>query len=163
MRLTARDVMRREVRVVESDLKLTELERLFLEAGVTGFPVVDDGNLVGIVSRSDVVRQLCVEQSFAEIVSDYYRDWHGTQADPGASFKAIGDQVGERFEELRVRDVMIKKLFTVSPADTLVDVAKALHEHHIHRVPVTENGKLVGIITTLDFVRLVAEGKLSAG
>ena len=65
----ARDLMSGPPRTVRPDTSLADLERALLDAGVGGFPVVEDGRLVGVVSRSDVVRQLSVEQSLAELLA----------------------------------------------------------------------------------------------
>lgn len=148
-----------DVRTVPPDMSLPDLERSFYGEGVSGFPVVENGRLVGIVSRSDVVRRLCVEQSLAEAISDYYREvgaFEGSSLEP---LDAIGRRVGARVERMHVRDVMSEPVFTATPDQTLREVARTMVEHHIHRLPVTEHGKLVGIITSLEFVRLFAEDR----
>jgi CBS domain-containing protein len=155
---TARDVMRTQVRTVDPGTSLADLERAFLDARVSGFPVVENGRLVGIVSRSDVVRQLSVERSQAETISDYYREMTGF-SDPTESLGEIADRVGQRLGRLRVADLMIRSLITVTPDQPLAEVARVLLEHGIHRVPVTEGDRLVGIVTSLDLVRLFAEEK----
>jgi CBS domain-containing protein len=161
MAWTARDLMKTDVHTVEPSMTLVDLERAFLEQHVSGFPVVEEGRLVGIVSRSDVVRQLSVEQSVGEIMSDYYRSFDLNGGQP-ASLEEIGRHVGRRMETLCVKDVMIEGLLTVSPDDSVFDVARRLVEQRIHRLPVAEGDRLVGIITTLDFVRLFAEDKVAA-
>ena len=52
---TAREVMRDRVQTVHSEMPLPELDRAFIDHKMGGFPVVDGGRLVGIVSRSDIV------------------------------------------------------------------------------------------------------------
>jgi len=162
MDLCARDVMQATVRVASPGMALADLERSFLADGVNGYPVVDEGRLVGMVSRSDVVRQLSVEQTMAEQLSDYYTDLRGASEESRAqeSFEEIGARVGKRIESLRVSDVMVHRLVTVAPDDTLRAVARALVDNEIHRAPVTEAGRLLGIVTTIDIVRLVADGRL---
>ena len=73
---TARDLMQSPVRTVRPEMSLADLERTFLEAGYSGFPVVDGGKLVGVVTRSDVVRRLSVEQNVGEMISDRHRCSH---------------------------------------------------------------------------------------
>ena len=158
--LTAREVMRPEVQTVHPEMPLTELDRAFIDQRVGGFPVVVEGRLVGIVSRSDIVRQLCVEQSLAEMVSDYYHQGVMSDNMPTQSLQEIGDQVGERLELLHVKDVMIRKLITVPVAASVREVARVLIDNHIHHVPVTDQDRLVGIISALDLVRLLAEGRV---
>ena len=160
--LTACDVMQSDVKTVHPGMPLVELDRAFIDQQVGGFPVVDEGQLVGIVSRSDIVRQFYVEQSLAEMVSDYYHQVEMTVNVPKQSLVEIGDEVGERLESLHVKDVMIRKLFTVPVSSSVQEVAGVLTAHHIHRVPVIDERRLVGIITALDLVRLLSEGRATA-
>ena len=157
---TARDVMSSDVRTVGPEMLLSDLERALIEEGLSGFPVVDGGRLVGIVSRSDVVRQLCVEQSVAETLSDYYADLGGCASGPVESFQEIGERVGTRIERLRVKDVMIHELITASPEEPMRDVAATLLARRVHRLPVVDGGRLVGIVTSMDLVRLFAEERV---
>lgn len=122
-----------------------------------------EGRLVGIVSRSDVVRQLGVEQSLAEYISDYYRDLYYYETNSSETLTDIGKQVGQRIEQLRVRDMMIRRLLYVSPDTPLQDVAQMFIQHRIHRLPVLLGERLVGIITTFDLVRLFAEQQIRPG
>jgi len=102
-----------------------------------------------------------VERSRAGELSDYYRDLWGAGPDADRqSFAAIAADVGVRLASLCVRDVMAHLPVTVAPEASLKDVARALLEHGIHRVPVVEDETLVGIITSLDLVQQIADGHL---
>ena len=70
--VATRDVMTRDVLTVRPDMTLTELDEHLVEANVSGAPVVEDGQLVGIVSQTDIVRVLYAEQVEARRVSDFY-------------------------------------------------------------------------------------------
>jgi CBS domain-containing protein len=150
--------MQVDVRTVAPDTTIADLERLLLQGRVGGLPVLDrDGQLLGIVSRSDVVRQLSIEQSLGEAMSDVYRDQ--TNEDwADASREEIGATIGQRMQRLRVCDVMIRDVATVAPNDSLQDAARCLVERHFHRLPVVEDDRLVGIVSSLDLVRLIADG-----
>jgi len=159
MATTARDVMKTEVQTVSPDVPLTELDKLFIENRVTGFPVVDSERLVGVVSRSDIIRKIATEQSYAEYVSDFYRDLRSFD-DPGPvdSLSKLGSQIGSRLESATVKDVMSRDPVTVSADDSVGRVAARLVERRIHRVPVvTSDGRLEGIITSLDLVALLVD------
>lgn len=159
MPLTARDVMQTSVYTVPPDTLLPDLERAFMERKVTGFPVVGEGGeLLGIVSRSDVVRHLTVERAREEMLSDYYRDGGMGPVAP-ESLDSLGRAVGARVEHVPVRDVMMQAVVVAAPDDLVDEVARTLVEHHIHRIPVVDGRKLVGIVSSLDVVRLVAEGR----
>jgi predicted transcriptional regulator len=158
--LTVADVMQVVVKTVHSTMTLPDLEEEFLRSGVSGFPVVDDNKLVGVVSRSDVIRQLCNERDIAERVSDFHFDETHFYEVKMSSFKDIADRVGERIEGLEVKDVMTKNPFTTRLDQTLAEVAKRFIDHKIHRMPVTDMGTLVGIVTTTDLMRLIAEKRI---
>ena len=149
---SVRDVMQTNPKVVSPELRWVELERLFLSANVSGFPVVENGRLVGIVTRSDIVRHLVVEQSLSESVMS--EEWKAKLGGTDAQGRVdeIAVRVGRRFSDLQVRDVMIRSVHTVAPKQTLEEAAQVFLSHHIHRAPVVEDQKLVGIVTSLDLM-----------
>jgi len=156
-------LMQKSPRVIDSGASLAELERAFLESGVRSFPVVEQGKLVGIVSRSDVVRQLSVEQTLAENVSDAENEVSGfedEQDEAETADELVGDQVGQRLERLRVADVMIRTVHTVSVDTPLAEAAKLLVSRRIHQAPVVDAGKVVGLLSALDFARPFAENRV---
>lgn len=157
MTLTAKDLMRDAVKIVGPDTPVSELDRAFIEAGVGSFPVVDaDGELLGVVSRSDVVRQLSVEQSLAEMVVDARRDVNAFADDAEAARWEIGALLGQHIEGLRVADLMSRKVVSVPSDMPLQDLARLFVERGLHRVPVVDGGRLVGVISTLDLVAQLA-------
>ena len=155
---TARDVMQTSLLTISSDASLVELERFLLNNQVGGAPVVDDQQLVGVVSRSDIVRQLDLEQGLADILVDYQRD--GSSPTPRSSPRAdewIASAAAERFRDLRVRDVMIRDVITASPDASVQQVARTMLDNGVHRVLITEDDFLLGIVTSTDLMRLVVE------
>jgi CBS domain-containing protein len=163
MPLTARDVMQRQVRTISPELTLPEVEQLFVTHKVSGFPVVSEGQLVGILSRADIIRQLCVEHRVAEATSEFYRDEMGFHEEPIESLEKIAERVGTRIERLRVEQVMIRNVVVAPPDAPVQTIAQMMVDRRIHRVCVTEQGRLVGIVSALDLVRLLANGRLIEG
>lgn len=159
--LTAADVMHVAVKTVPSTMTLADLEDELSRENVSGFPVVDSGQLVGVVSRSDVLQRISSEREIAEKTSDFYFDETGFYEARMESWKDIADRVGERLEGLLVGDVMAKQLYTIAIDEPLKEIADRFIRHRIHRLPVTDQGTLVGIVTTMDLVRLIAEGRVS--
>jgi CBS domain-containing protein len=152
-----REIMVRDVSTVRPETSLPDLERAFQRERVSGFPVVgQDGQLVGIVSRTDVLRQLAAERSLGESLVDTCRDDSDEDwADESSS--AIGRIVGERMERQCVRDIMRTELVSAAPGDSVRHVAGLMLDHRVHRVPVVDEGRLVGLLSSMDLVRLVAE------
>ncbi len=159
--LNVRDLMQIRVHAVPPEMPLAALEQEFLDKRVSGFPVLDAGRLVGVVSRSDILRQLEVERQLAENTSDFYWDQSEFHEEPAESIEQIASRVGQRIEDLHVRDLMSRHVVAVSADDSLAVLAQRLLEHHIHRVLVVEHGHLVGIVSTLDLVRLFADKRVA--
>jgi CBS domain-containing protein len=157
--MLARDFMRTQPRTIGPEATLRDLERELLASRMGGFPVVAGGRLVGIVSRSDVLRRLGVEQVCAEQISEFYHDISGFETE-GEPFTTIAEQVGLRLDGVEVKDIMLDVVVTAVPDQTVQQVAALLCDHRIHRVPVVDHGELVGIITTFDLTSLVAQGRL---
>jgi len=154
MDLTARDVMTSRVFSVSPELTLIDLERDLDSQRVTGAPVVEHGKLVGIVSRSDIDRQLHRERSRSAGMAAFY-----LALDPGEERAPEADPTESALEGLRsfrVRDIMTPEVISVTPDTGVRDVARVMDERRIHRVLVLENGQLQGLISTLDLVRVLA-------
>jgi CBS domain-containing protein len=155
MPLRARDVMQANVLAVPPELTLAALEDFLLSKRISGAPVVEDGKVIGIVSRSDVVRCLSLERSLSGLIADGL----ASREEPASSVRLPTD-VEERLTAHTVRDAMVVDPVVVPPDAPIADVARLLHERHIHRVLVTEGATLRGVISTLDLVRLIAAGRL---
>jgi CBS domain-containing protein len=152
--------MQRNIGIVDAKATLEDLERVFAEAGVSGFPVVEDGRVVGVISRTDVLRQLARKEGGSEVLSTFYADLGSVEQETGP-LPEFAARLGHEASELRVEDLMTRWLVSVGPESSLEDVARALVEHRIHRVLVSDDGTVVGIVSSLDLVRLLAEGQLS--
>ena len=151
-----REIMKTEVVTVSPDTSMTDLQRLFLTARVGALPVLDrEHRLLGIVSRSDVVRKFSLEQSLAELADSDFDAILGVEDDDGA-LDSIGAAVGRRLSRLHARDVMISEVITIGPDASITEAASQMLDRRIHRLPVVENGQLVGIVSTFDFVALFA-------
>jgi CBS domain-containing protein len=163
MDMTATEIMRRCVQTVAASMPLPKLERAFVQAGVSGFPVIDGNQVVGVVSRSDIVRQLDLEHQTAKCTSDFYRDANGFHEVSLKTSTQVADRVGERMEQLTAGDVMHRQIFAVPPDQPLRAVAQTMVDNGIHRVLVTQEGRLLGVISTSDFVRLYVQGRIKPG
>lgn len=155
MSIKAHDVMQRNVLTVTSRATLAELADLLVGKRVGGVPVVDAGEVVGVVSRSDFARVLSLEQSLAELVAE--ADVHEEFA-PGEAEEPV--VLAPDLKGHLVRDVMVTTPVTVSPDTPIEEVARLMVQRHVHRILVVEDKKLCGVISALDLVGLVAQGKM---
>ena len=57
------------------------------------------------------------------------------------------------YKELRVKDIMTQKPFYLTASATIEDAAKVLTEGYYHAIPILENNKIVGIVSTVDIIK----------
>ena len=149
---TAKDLMSPDVMTVPDEMTTDDLARYLVEHEISGAPVVDDqGRLVGVVSMTDIGRSLA-EPSDLEPSGR-----SGFYSDEPADLSL--EDLGQRYVEARavtVRDVMTPAIHQVAATASAADVARLMVDQHIHRVIVTEGKQPVGIITSLDLLKMIA-------
>ena len=150
----AEDVMNPEVVSVSDDLPVQQLADLFVEKGISGAPVVNStGRLVGVVSATDIIEKA----NNGDIIVTDRSD--SSPASRGST-ERFDDEDTRRFhleaDGVLVRDIMTPTVFTVSVNTPVSEVARTMLAGHIHRVFVTSNSRMVGIISTSDMLQLVA-------
>ena len=69
---------------------------------------------------------------------------------------------GKPLETLAAEDIMTRDVISVDLETPMLDVMKMLQDHHILRVPVTDRGQLVGVISRIDLIRTVLEPEFMA-
>jgi CBS domain-containing protein len=152
---TAGDIMRRALVFARPDQKLADVERMLVDHQITGMPVIENNKLVGIISGSDLARA----RVLAEAIDGQIRDelhWDETQADGFHHAEPEKfEGVGVRFSALRAKDVMRTQVITCQLSTPIDKIAKTLIQHRIHRIIVVDSDRPVGIITSLDLVRLL--------
>lgn len=140
-----RDFMSHRVIAISPDASLVEAAKLMLEHKISGLPVVDAArHVVGIVSEHDLLRRR--ERGKRE------PHWMELMIESAE----LADE-STRFHVRKVHDVMTPNPLTVAPTSSLADVCRVIEEHGIKRLPVIENGELVGIIARADLVRALAQ------
>ncbi len=129
--LTARDVMQPRVETLGVQMTLDEVVQAFSRSHHRGFPVVDNGKLVGIVTQTDLAK-----------MRDGYADAKGVR-------KPTGDTP--------LSEIMTPQPVTVNPTASLGNVLYLLDRYQLGRLPVIEGRKLIGIITRADIIRAEAD------
>jgi CBS domain-containing protein len=157
MALSIGTVMKQDLVSVAPDMTLAELDRRLLEAGVSGAPVTSEGRLVGIVSRSDVIRALADVQEQVELQADFYRDPLLIGLPLEAVLTRPAQVVAERLTKTRVAQVMSRSLIAVGPDDDVRETAKVMSANGVHRILVVDprDHRLLGLVSALDLVRLI--------
>ena len=140
--MIARDIMKKRVITARPEMTLKELAELLIEHQITGVPVVSgDGILLGVISQTDLVRHETEVKPETQIPG-YYLQEHVLPR---------GFQV-ESPDYTRVKDYMTPIVISARETDSVVDLAHMMLEQRIHRVDITEKGKLKGIVTTVDLL-----------
>lgn len=152
----ARDIMRRDLVTAEPGQSLAELRHLLIESHVSGVPVVDGGRLVGVVSRSDLVRVEELVEALDDEVAE--EQWHERETDGFSHTRREGFAgFRRRLSGLKVKDAMRAQVLTCSPDTPVREVAAEMVRHHVHRIVVVDGHKPIGIVSTLDITALVAK------
>lgn len=154
----AADVMTKTLVCATPNQLLADVDRQLIENRISGMPVVFGGKLVGVISRSDIARVQVLMQSLDGEISDEWR-YDAMQADgfqhpENARFQGFE----ERLAKLTVRDAMRGQVITCTPDTRISEVAQNMVRQHIHRVIVVEGERAVGVVSSLDIVKLVAKG-----
>jgi len=156
--MLARALMTRDVLSLRPTDTLEEAILKMAERGISGAPVVDEaGRLVGILSESDILSRL--KELAEKEISGRYLTTTG-HALSLLSFLAerghpMVSALLEHVRSSRVAEAMKRKVITAIPADTVEEVVALMIRHDINRVPIVERGKVVGIITRADLLRVL--------
>lgn len=144
--MKARDLMTKEVVTVSPATGVRHAARIMLVRGVSGLPVMDDDAvLVGIVTEGDLLRR-------AELGGGAF-----------VEAEMSGDQRARayvRAHSWNVGEVMSAGVVTIDEGTTIKRVAALMIEHGVKRLPVTREGALVGIVSRVDLLRVVATAGL---
>ncbi|WP_372618991.1 CBS domain-containing protein [Falsiroseomonas sp.] len=152
--LRARDVMTTGGVTVAPETPVAAVARMFADRGLSAATVTDaSGTLLGIVTESDLIRRLADED-------DQPSGWLARLFDgPFSRAERYARSHGVYASELMTTPVV-----TVGPEEGVAHVARLMEEHHIRRIPVAEDGRLLGLISRSDLVRaLVAQQPTPAG
>ncbi|GAB4280113.1 MAG: CBS domain-containing protein [Coriobacteriia bacterium] len=148
--LRAKDIMSRDPATVAPGTSVKEAARIMVDRGVGALPVLDEGQLVGIVTESDLIMQ-DVKLEFPTYVHllDGFILYPPATAKFEEEFrKAVGATVA---------DVMTPDPVTVAPDASVEDVATLMVDRDVSRIPVVDGDTLVGIITKHDIVASLLE------
>lgn len=129
-RVPISEIMTKNLVTANVSDSLMHINTLLKENNIGHLPIVSGRTLVGIISKTDMLRL-----SFADIYED--------QAN-------VDETV---FQMLRTEQVMVHNPLTVDVHDTVREVADMMSKVEFHALPVLEEGKVVGIISSTDLIR----------
>jgi CBS domain-containing protein len=151
--ILARDIMSRSVITISMDMDLQSASLVFATHGISGAPVVDsDRMLVGVISARDIVRHQArlLAESSSGTSQKLTRDELETLAELRHDFEA------QRGSQLKIMDIMTPYAVSASEETPAVELAQIMCREKVHRVLILEEGRLTGIVSSMDIVRAVA-------
>ena len=153
--MVARDVMNPELLVVSDRMTVADLAEFLVDNEISGAPVEDaEGRLVGVVSLSDVARTFTERDQAVMTHADhdyYLRSWE-------ERFNAE-DLAGLRIAEsdATVGEIMTPSILAVDEELPISRVAAKMIDSRVHRLLVTRDRKVTGILSTTDLLGLLVD------
>lgn len=151
MGLRVRDIMTTQVVTLRETDTVRDATVKFAVDDVSGAPVVDKNyRLAGILSENDILGLFVkYEKRLRREGSDQHMllaplDGHFENPEMAAIMKEIS--------ETRVGDIMSKTVLTTTPNSTIMDLLIKMMDMDVNRIPVLEQGVLVGIVTRGDII-----------
>lgn len=138
-----KDVMTHEVVRAGRETSFKQVARLLSEHGISGLPVVDDGQRVlGVISETDLLHHQAQRQ-----------DGHGHVRLPKLTRTARTAAAKARART--AEHLMTRPVVTTTPEEYVTEAARTMREHRVERLPVVDDeGRLVGIVTRGDLLRV---------
>jgi len=156
MTVLAREIMTPSIKAVPQSWTMDRLARFLTDNEITGSPVTDEsGEIVGIATLKDITE---------------FR-WNAKRSEPGNELTVEDQQEARRlrmvlFEEMgkvpvEVRDIMTPIVLSVDETTPVRDIANIMMSEHLHRIFVTRDAKITGIVTTYDMLKVVSNEELT--
>ena len=156
MPLLAREIMTPSIKAVPQSWTMDKLARFLTDNEIAGSPVTDDsGDIIGIVTLKDITEfrwNASRPETEAQLTEDEAREARRLRM-------VIYDGMGKL--PVEVRDIMTPILLSVDEATPVRDIAKTMMKEHLHRIFVTLDGKITGIITTYDLLKIIADRNMT--
>ncbi len=134
--MKVKELMATEVVSVSPDTTYEETARLLYTHQISGAPVLDEkGRVVGFVSEKDIVR----------ILYPWYRSFY--ESPESYTDMEARESKASDIRNTKVEVFMKRNIFTVTPDDPIMKAGALMLAHDVNRLPVVENGKVVGIVS----------------
>jgi CBS domain-containing protein len=133
--------MTQDVATVAPDTDLRDVAALLVQKRISGVPVVDRGRVLGVVSERDILFKERPSDGLSRSVLSWLMD--------------EGDLM-LKIDARTARAAMTSPAVVMAPARSVADAAALMLDEGISRLPVVDNGVLVGIVTRHDLVRAFA-------
>ncbi|WP_165251940.1 MDR family MFS transporter [Adlercreutzia sp. ZJ304] len=145
-----RDLMKRDVFTLPSNATVQQAVQLFIDKGISACPIIDEnGQAAGFISDGDILKQLSRR-------SGSYIDPIVLIAMSATDESTYSDKL-QKVMQLPVSAVGVRESISVNVHADLEEVCRVLSQNHLKKVPVLEDGHIVGIINRSDITRYSME------
>ncbi|MDL0430603.1 CBS domain-containing protein [Marinobacter sp. TBZ242] len=156
MTVLAYEIMTPSIKAVPQSWTMDRLARFLTDNEITGSPVTDEtGEIVGIATLKDITE---------------FR-WNASRSEIDTRMTPEEEQEARRlrmaiFEEMgkvpvEVRDIMTPIVLSVDEQTPVRDIANIMMREHLHRIFITKDEKITGIVTTYDMLKLISDQELT--
>ncbi len=140
-----KDIMLTNIYTISENASILDAMKLFVQKHISGAPVVNNnGEFSGFISDGDIIRYLATNHSSIKFAYSY--------AVTNGQDNELNTQL-EVLSSLKVGDVAIKNALTVNVDMPIGEVCRLLTLRHIKKVPVMQNGKMVGVVNRGDITK----------
>lgn len=153
--MKVKDVMNPKVVFCKPDDTVREAARVLKENNVSGAPILEGEELVGIISEADLLKLLILPErgelwlpSPFEVIEVPIRELLGWE-----ETKKMLSDVGS----IKIEEIMTKDVHTISSEASIEEASEHMIRHRINRLPVTADDRVVGIITRGDIIEGLAK------
>ena len=153
--MKVKDVMTKDVVTVRAKDLVVDVLGVFKKRKITGAPVVDELNLVGIVTESDILKFVELKGFADDLILPMPFDFFEAVLEMKAELQEVKEH-SERTRKGTVDTVMTKSVFTVEPDAHVSKAASLMKKHKINRLPVVKGEKLVGMVTRSDLLKALS-------
>ncbi len=178
---TVRDIMTTDVVTLDERMTLREAIEALSSARVSGAPVTAGNVVVGVASRTDIIefeadspgarRRRAPEGDFGVAAMDdpafdeendpaiYFVDrWEDSVDDVWSRISETDSRNWDQLEEHSIAEVMSRGLVALGPDASVREAARMMVDKGVHRLLVMRDRDLLGVVSTMDVVRAVADG-----
>jgi CBS domain-containing protein len=136
-----KDIMKTNIKTISSDSMVRDVANIMAIEHISGLPVVDDGQLVGIISEKDILQRM-------------FPDLQDIMGGGRMNFEKMEEGYKSALS-VSVASIMTKDVTSIDADMPCLKAASSMWVKNIRRIPVTENGNLVGIVSIGDVHRAI--------
>lgn len=148
--MKVQDIMQTNVITISPNTEIKEIAKILCDHHISGVPVIDlFGNLIGIVSEGDLLHKE-TNPRVPDAVGFlgaliYYRGVKRYESDL------------KKLVALKASEIMTQEVITIDKNATIEEAASLMINQNVKRLPIMDNGKLIGIISRKDVIKVLLE------